>query len=171
MSTRCAIGAVLLVLCAVATPVFAQSWTDVCSNEGRFCVLFPKTPTEKTDTSNNSTTHLFILTDQRHILMMGYTNYQDPVDLEGELQANRDNFLKAAHGTLVASRRTQFERAAGDWLPALEFSANIPDYSVRSLVIMDEQRVYMLAAATSINSNDFTTSERFLNSLRLKPRP
>src|SRR5262245_41204194 len=82
----------------VAPPVF---WPPFASPEGRFSVLMPGTPTEKTETIDSEhgpyTTHLFTWReDPVRVYLIGWVDYDPEFNFNrlAEMEANRDNFVK-----------------------------------------------------------------------------
>ena len=170
----------LLMVLASSLSVFAQqqnqSWIEYSSPEGRFSALFPAEPEQQTKTGTSPlmkgpfTLHIYSWTNKSVFLGVAYVDY-DPefrFSVDGELEANQNNFLKEAEGKLVSSKKIQFERAPGDTLPALEFSGEASYATFRGVVVVDGQRVYQWTAGTRKDYDGAAMMEKFLSSFKLK---
>src|SRR5436190_7720931 len=88
---------------SVPTPtpsLVPDGWVNFTSDVGRFNVLLPETPTDKTETVQSEhgpyTTHLFVVRGPKSIFLVGWVDY-DPkfnFSVSGEMNLNRDNFIK-----------------------------------------------------------------------------
>ncbi|HEY0366740.1 MAG TPA: hypothetical protein VGC73_09720, partial [Pyrinomonadaceae bacterium] len=87
-------------------------WVKFTSPEGRFSVMMPEIPQDKTDTVDSAhgpyTTHLFIVRDETSVYLIGWVDYDASFNFnrQAELEANRDNFVKGIDARLVTSRPT-----------------------------------------------------------------
>lgn len=177
---RRSIALLLLTLLASSVPVFPQqpnqSWIEYSSPEGRFSALFPAQPEHEAKTNTNPqtknpyTVHIYSWTNKSVFLGVAYVDYEPGFrfSVDGELEANQNNFVKEAEAKLLSSKKTQFERAPGDTLPALEFSGEASYASFRGVVIVDGHRVYQWTAGTRKDYDGFAMMERFLASFKLK---
>src|SRR6185295_11861847 len=116
-------------------------WAQFNSEDGRFSVLMPEIPQEKTETVDSShgpyTTHLFVVRDTTSVYLIGWVDY-DPsfkFDRQAELEANRDNFVKGIKATLLSSKATMF-----DGYNAIEFTAEAGDRIFKSRVFLVGRR-------------------------------
>ena len=170
----------LLIVLASSLSVFAQqsnqSWIEYSSPEGRFSALFPAQPEHQDKTSTSPqmktpfTVQIYSWTNKSVFLGIAYVDY-DPefrFSVDGELEANQNNFLKEAEGKLVSSRKIQFERAPGDTLPGLEFTGEASYATFRGVVVVDGQRVYQWTAGTRRDYDGAAMMEKFLSSFKLK---
>ena len=165
----------ICILLAVHAPVWAQSggdagWTKYSNGPGRFSVMLPGTPEEGSTTEKGILLHTFKVIQRPRMYMVIYSDYPD-ADLKLEtsvrLAAERDGFVKqVADGKLISQREFKFKRGSAD-LPALEFTTGSQNITFKSLVILDERRVYFVCAG-SVNGNDSTSQfERFLGTFTL----
>jgi hypothetical protein len=101
-----------------------------------FTALMPVWPTLETRTENADDGsiigigHLFRAedTDYGLLCVAGYVDHVDPVEIEGEFFVkSQETWVKLAHATVTASRRTTFARSPTDLLPSIEFTAGSPD--------------------------------------------
>jgi hypothetical protein len=167
----------LIFVFAASLPSFgsqaaAGEWIRFTSEVGRFSVLMPG-PGEPKDESETRTdprfgaytTHLFLQKSDKGLFMAGWVDYAPTVklDVESELTANRDNFVKgvAAHVT------SEHPVKLGD-SPGTEFNAESEQATFKSRIYVVGQRPYMIVAATLKGTNDDANVERFLASFQLK---
>jgi len=153
----------LLFTCACFSKSFAQDWINFNSTEGKFSVLLPAQPKAQTDTSKsypNYITSLFITRTNTDIFVLGWVDYEEgfTFDEQKELEANRDNFIKAINGTLIETKNVAFKGYRG-----LEFSAQAGAYFWTSKVFMVGRRPYQLVVGSgsgkaSENENKFYDS-------------
>jgi len=155
-----------------ATPVPADNggWVRYNSVTGRFSVLMPSTPEEKTETTDSDhgpyTTHLFVVRDTNNVYLIGWVDYDPSFNFnrQAELEANRDNFVKGIKATLTGSRALTL-----DGYPALEFSAEAGDRTFQSRVYMVGRRPYQIVIGTPKDDPDAVSTNRFFNSFKVSP--
>ena len=96
--------------------------------------------------------------------MVGWVDY-DPsfkFNLQTELEANRDNFVKGIKGTLVESRSVKI-----DGYQALEFTAETPTRVFRSRVYMVGRRPYQIIIGSQKGADDSEQVNKFLDSFKV----
>jgi len=177
---RTVLSAFLLVL---AFPLIAapqtEEWSRFSPSGLNFSALFPGTPVEepqsvdkRSDGSVDSTTYLYYFQGGGFYCGVGVSDYTFTVNVENELTANRDNFLKSVDGTLLTSQRGEFINGS-EKLPELTFTFEIPkiDYRGKSIVIIRGNRTYMALAAISKDAPDNAFIERFLDSFKFTSNP
>jgi hypothetical protein len=144
-------------------------WVRFMSDNGRFSVLMPETPEEKTETTPSEhgpyTTHLFIVRDTQNVYLIGWVDYDPSFNFnkQSELDANRDNFVKGVKATLTSSRSLTL-----DGFQALEFSAETADRIFRSRVYMVGRRPYQIVIGVPKENEDPVLVNRFFNSFKVK---
>ena len=170
----------LLIVFASSLSAFTQtsnqSWIEYSSPEGRFSALFPSQPEHQTKTNTNPqmkspfTVHIYSWTNNSVFLGIAYVDYEPEFhfSVDGELEANQNNFLKEAAGKLVSSKKFQFERAPGDTLPALEFTGEGSYATFGGVVVVDGQRLYQWTAGSRRDYDGAAMMEKFLRSFKLK---
>jgi hypothetical protein len=166
-----------VMLLAVAMTAAAQehsretrdSWVRFDSESGRFTVMLPQTPTEKTETVPSNvgpyTSHLFSVRSVKSVFVIGWVDY-DPgfnFGVQSELNANRDNFVKGIKGTLINSTNTTI-----DGYQSLEFTAETTDTIYRSRVSIVGRRPYLLTAGTLKGIDDSANVTRFFDSFKIR---
>jgi len=159
---------------SVPTPtpaVITDGWVNFTSDVGRFNVLLPETPTDKTETVPSEhgpyTTHLFVGKGMKSVFLVGWVDY-DPkfnFNISGEMNLNRDNFIKGVKATLVNNKNVTL-----DGYQAIEFTAKTADTLFKSRVYMVGRRPYQLVSATAIGVDDSINIDRFFNSFKVRLR-
>jgi hypothetical protein len=150
----------------------AGDWIKFTSEAGRFSVLMPGPgePKDDSETKNDPklgsyTTHLFMQKTDKGLFMTGWVDYAPTVklDVQGELAANRDNFVRGIQARVTSERPVKL----GD-SPGIEFTAESEQATFKSRVYVVGQRPYMVVAATLKGESDAANVERFLASFQLK---
>ena len=145
-------------------------WVKFNSELGRFSVLMPETPTDKTETTQSEhgpyTTHLFIVRDPSNVYLIGWVDYDPSFNFnkQSELDANRDNFVKGISATLLSTRPLTI-----DGYQALEFVAETTDRIFKSRVYMVGRRPYQIVIGYPKGQEDLPTINRFFNSFKIRP--
>ena len=148
--------------------VDSSGWAHFTSDEGRFSVLMPEIPQEKTDTTDSShgpyTTHLFVVRDTASVYLIGWVDYDPSFNFnrQAELEANRDNFVKGINARLVSTRPTVIDGYTG-----LEFTAETDDRVFKSRVFLVGRRPYQIVIGSPKGLDDTASTERFFNSFKV----
>lgn len=155
------------------TPVAADDnggWVRYNSVTGRFTVLMPETPEDKSETTPSDhgpyTTHLFIVRDTKNVYLIGWVDYDPSFNFnrQAELEANRDNFVKGINATLTSTRGTNI-----DSYPVIEFTADTADRTFKSRVFMVGRRPYQIVIGYPKGEPDAVATNRFFNSFKVSP--
>jgi len=143
-------------------------WVNFASEEGRFSVLMPEIPTDKSETTDSAhgpyTTHLFVVRDATSVYLIGWVDY-DPsfnFDRKLELEANRDNFVKGIKAKLLTTRPTMI-----DGYSAIEFTAETDDRIFKSRVYLVGRRPYQIVIGSPKGQDDSVNVNRFFNSFKV----
>jgi hypothetical protein len=145
-------------------------WVRFTSELGRFSVLMPEIPTDKTETTQSEhgpyTTHLFIVRDNQNVYLIGWVDYDPSFNFnkQSELAANRDNFVKGIKATLMSTRPLTI-----DGYQALEFVAETSERIFKSRVYMVGRRPYQIVIGYPKDHEDTLTINRFFNSFKVRP--
>ena len=145
-----------------------SGWVKFTSPNGRFSVLMPEIPPEKTETTDSAngpyTTHLFVVRDSTSVYLIGWVDYDPSFNFnrQAELEANRDNFVKGIKATLLSSKATTF-----DGYNAIEFTAEAGDRIFKSRVFLVGRRPYQLVIGSPKGMDDTALVERFFNSFKV----
>ncbi|HET9526620.1 MAG TPA: hypothetical protein VFO99_10660 [Pyrinomonadaceae bacterium] len=145
-------------------------WVRFDSQLGRFSVLMPEMPTDKTETTPSEhgpyTTHLFVVRDTQNVYLIGWVDYDPSFNFnkQSELAANRDNFVKGIKATLISTRPLRI-----DGYEALEFVAEKGDRTFKSRVYMVGRRPYQIVIGYPKDQEDPLTTNRFFNSFKIRP--
>ncbi len=159
----------LLMSVLLAAQQASETWVKFEPPDKSFSVLMPGEPTYGGDKGEHHTNAIWLWAVRgERVFLAGYTDYDFVPDLEPELIANRDNFLKGVNAKLTTSKRIEFERAPGDKLPAMEFTGENETYNFKGLIIMDGGRPYMFCVGG--RGNLVAATDKFLNSIQLRVR-
>ena len=156
---------------APSTPADSNAWVHFNSEDGRFSVMMPQIPTDKTETEQSQhgpyTTHLFIVKDTTSVYLIGWVDYDPSFNFnrQAELEANRDNFVKGINAKLVTSRPTVI-----DGYSAIEFTAETTDRVFKSRVLMVGRRPYQIVIGSPKDMDDSANVNRFFNSFKVALR-
>jgi hypothetical protein len=144
-------------------------WVKFTSELGRFSVLMPEIPTDKTETTPSEhgpyTTHLFLVKDKENIYLIGWVDYDPSFNFnrQSELAANRDNFVKGIKATLVNSRPLTI-----DGYQAIEFVCETAERTFKSRVYMVGRRPYQIVIGYPKEQEDAPSTDRFFNSFKVR---
>ena len=147
-----------------------SGWVKFTSESGRFSVVMPDTPTDKTESTQSEhgpyTTHLFIVKDTTSVYLIGWVDYDPEFNFnrQSEMEANRDNFVKGINARLLNTRALTI-----DGYPALEFSAETADRIFKSRVYMVGRRPYQIVIGSPKDLDDSANLNRFFNSFKVRP--
>jgi len=143
-------------------------WVKFTSPNGRFSVLMPEIPPEKTETTDTAngpyTTHLFVVKDTTSVYLIGWVDYDPSFNFnrQAELEANRDNFVKGIKAALLSSKATII-----DGYNAIEFTAEAGDRIFKSRVFLVGRRPYQIVIGSPKGMDDTALVERFFNSFKV----
>jgi len=146
----------------------ASGWVKFISDTGRFSVMMPDTPTEKSETTDSThgpyTTHLFVTKAEASVYLIGWVDYDPSFNFnrQAELEANRDNFVKGISATLVSTRATVINGYS-----AIEFTAEAGDRIFKSRVFMVGRRPYQIVIGSPKGTDDTANVNRFFNSFKV----
>jgi hypothetical protein len=145
-----------------------SGWVKFTSPSGRFSVLMPEIPPEKTETTDTAhgpyTTHLFVVKDTTSVYLIGWVDYDPSFNFnrQAELEANRDNFVKGIKASLLSSKATVI-----DGYSAIEFTAETADRIFKSRVLLVGRRPYQIVIGSPKGMDDTALVERFFNSFKV----
>lgn len=158
--------------CLLSLPVLAQG-LKFSPPGGRFTIDFPGTeePTESTETKTGTgaafplTTSVFLQRDGQLLTLAGWVDYNPKwnFDPRGEMNANRDNFLK---GSLEGKVTSEKDIKIGGY-QGIEFFADIKgDRTVRGRVYIVGKRPYLLIGIAP-KGTETVRIEKFMSSFKL----
>lgn len=143
-------------------------WVRFNSEVGRFSVLVPEIPEDKTETTQSEhgpyTTHLFIVRDPRNVYLIGWVDYDPSFNFnrQSEMEANRDNFVKGVKATLTSTRSFNL-----DGYPVIEFTADTTERTFKSRVYMVGRRPYQIVIGYPKGEDELAPIGRFFNSFKV----
>lgn len=162
----------LLLAAALATALPAGSQVPFTSSEGGYSIVFPVQPKDQPSTGYRSKTALHIAVDDKALFIAGDTIYEDEMNVEQELKADVDNFIKAISGAkLTAQKRGEFLAASGDMLPAIEYSMDADRMTGNGVVVVTGSHTVCLFFAAALKPADRRAAiDRFLASAKIEKR-
>jgi hypothetical protein len=147
---------------------FDPEWVAFTSDNGRFSVLMPGTPTESEETVQSAhgpyTTHLYILRNKENVYLIGWVDYDPSFNFnrQVELEMNRDNFVKGVKATLLTSSPGKV-----NGYNTIDFSAETPERTFKSRVYMVGRRPYQLVIGSPKGVDDSVNVSRFFSSFKV----
>lgn len=153
-----------LLITAAAFGQANDTWIKFSPAEGRFSVLMPAQPEPSIETTTATTTNVFVASENGTFYLAGWADYKPDfnLDIETELKATRDNFIKGLEATLLNETKISL-----DGNPGIEFTAErkADKASVKSRVYIVGKRPYQLA--TVVTQGDVKNIEKFYSSFKL----
>jgi hypothetical protein len=139
-----------------------SEWVKFSPEGGGFTVLMPAPP-QPADVKpiDNFVFHMFMVTIGREVYAVSYGDYAPAIRLDprGELEANRDKFLRSLNAALTDSKNIEL---AGR--PGLEFTGESAEYYFKSRVYFLGNRVHQIAVAFPKTQIDPAKIGRFFSS-------
>ena len=161
MMRRVLLTTVFVVLLASLANAFQVEWFKIEPLGGGFSVMMPDKPQEGTRIGEDFSIHLFTVNAADGIYIASYGDYAPSVhvDVDAELVANRDNFVKGLSAKMTDSQRITIDGRAG-----LEFSAENDDAVIKSRIFLFGNRVHQIAVAITNGRSDSENVKRFFAS-------
>jgi hypothetical protein len=147
--------------------VSSQGWITVSPPGGGFSIQVPSTPEAlpvQTDTLNGKPLeiHMYRLNTGNLVYVFGWTEYNQTMNVERELDLDRDNFVKGVKGSLSAETRIEQNGVRGR-----EFTGQTPTGFFVSRIYVHGSRAFQAAIVLRNGSDDTRAVTRFLHSLKL----
>ncbi len=156
-------AALVLLFCVGQAVGGAQrdEWIKVAPVGGGFSVMMPVKPEEETRPGDDLTAHLFSATTDNAVYTVTYGDYAPSVrfNVDDELEANRDNFLKGVDASLKTTKPLTMDGRKG-----LEFCGENAQASFKSRVFILGTRFYQIIVAVLKGKDDAENSNRFFAS-------
>ena len=129
--------------------------------ESGFSIMMPGKAEEELQRSDDFTLHLYSVSTPAGIYMASYGDYAPRINLDpdGELAANRDNFLKGLNARLIETRNITLNGYKG-----LEFTGENDTTFFKSRVYINGNRVYQFMTAVDTGKDDSANVNRFFAS-------
>lgn len=148
-------------------------WIKVAPLGAGFSVMMPAKPEEEVQPGDDLTTHLFKVRTDDALYLVAYGDYAPSVrfNIDDELVANRDRFLKGLDATLKTTQPLAIDGRKG-----IEFTGESAQASFKSRVYIFGTRFWQIAVAVfrggegSENSNRFLASFEFAKA-ETRPKP
>ena len=151
-----------LLLCFVQAVSGLQcEWTKVAPAGGGFSVMMPARPEEELKPGDGLTTHLFTVTTDDALYIVAYGDYAPIVrmNVDEELTANRDRFLKGVNATLISTRQITLDGRKG-----IEFTGESDQAAFKSRIFMFGIRIHQIAVAVFKGKEASASANRFFSS-------
>jgi len=150
-----------------------DEWIKVAPVGGGFSVMMPAKPEEETRPGDELTVHLFSASTENALYTVAYGDYAPSVrfNVDDELAANRDNFLKRVDASLKTTKPLTMDGKKG-----FEFTGENAQASFKSRIFIFGTRFYQIAVAVLRGKDDAENSNRFFASLEftgaeVRPKP
>jgi hypothetical protein len=150
-----------------------SNWIKVAPFGAGFSVALPAKPEEEVQPGDDLTTHLLSVTTDDALYLVAYGDYAPSVhfNVDDELIANRDRFLKGLDATLKTTRPLIIDGRKG-----IEFTGESAQASFKSRVFIFGTRFYQIAVAVFRGREDTENSNRFFASFEFakaeaRPKP
>lgn len=171
MMKRAASLALLLYFAQGIAGSQGSEWIKVAPIGGGFSVMMPAKPEEEVQPGDDFTTHLFKVMTDNALYTVAYGDYAPSVrfNVDDELVANRDNFLKGLNATLKTTKPITIDGRKG-----IEFTSENAQAGFKSRVFIFGTRFYQIAVAVLRGEDDAEKSNRFFASFeftRAEARP
>jgi hypothetical protein len=173
MMSRAAAFVLLFCFAQGSGGVQNRDWIKIAPIGGGFSAMMPLPPEEQVRPGDDFTAHLFSATTDDALYTVAYGDYAPSVhfDIDDELAANRDNFLKGLDANLKTTKPLTIDGRKG-----LEFTGENAQASFKSRIFIFGGRFYQIAVAVfrgkedTENSNTFFASFEFTKAKTL-PKP
>lgn len=173
MVKRTAAFVLLFCLAQVAEGFQTGEWIKIAPVGGGFSAMMPVKPEEEVRPGDDFTAHLFSATTDNALYTVAYGDYAPSVhfNVDEELTANRDNFLKGLDANLKTTKPLTMDGRKG-----LEFTGENAQASFKSRVFIFGTRFYQIAVAVFRGKEDTENSNRFFASFEFtkaetRPKP
>ena len=165
--------ALALAVGLLAPPALGAN-TRITGEDGEFTADFPLPPQHSAEQSNPGeamqySTHIYLAKDDQHLYLAASLIYGGDVsDVGAELDLNLTNYLKATGASVTSSRHTEVTTAAGQKVPALEFTAADAGRKHQGIFIMPDRRRVYTAVAVVLGNAGVAAMQQFVASLKVK---
>lgn len=165
----------MLFAVSIASGFQSSDWVKFNSTAGNFSILFPKQPTEEKKTiatpypSYTSTMYTANVTG--HLYLVGWVDYEPKFvfNTDKELEANRDNMVKALNGKLLTSNKSILST-----YPGLDFTGEFVvrerHFLFKAKVFIVGKRPYLLTYVFPQGQESIPDGNRFFSSFRIAPK-
>lgn len=160
---------ILICACAfvLAAPQGAE-WFKVAPVGAGFSVMMPARPNEELKSNNDLTIHLFTLTIHDAIYMVSYGDYAPAlqIEVEDQLNANRDSFARDLNAKIVDTRKIKMNGH-----PGIEFTAISDRATIKSRIYLFGNRVHQITIAALDAQTETEDAKRFFSSFTFTTKP
>jgi hypothetical protein len=146
-------------------------WQRYSDSIGRFSVLVPGVLAAQPPSSDNAGTYYTFTLAQEgrraYVVAYGDMTY-DMNDPQGELDANRDSFVKSLSASVVSEHRFSSAQPVGQ-VPAAEFTCQSAEWECRARTFILGRRGYQIVVLNRPGSASALDADRFLDSFQILP--
>lgn len=169
------VSTLTIIFVAMCTSLDAQSteWVKLAPAGGGFSVMMPAKPQEEVQPRDDFTAHLFRVTTNEALYLVAYGDYAPSVrlNIDDELTANRDNFLRGAYAGLTSSKKITVDGRQG-----IEFTGESDEALFKSRVFIFGIRFHQIAVAVFKGKANSGNVDRFFSSFEFtkaeaRPKP
>jgi hypothetical protein len=167
MFKHAAIFLAFLVFLTTTTAQTTEPWIRLAPEGTGFAVMLPGKPEEQISNKEQFSSRLFTLiakdgTTPRAIYLVGWGEYAPSVkfEIQAELEANRDNFIKELPGMRLLGT----QKITLDGRPGIEFTGESEKASVVSRVYVVGKRVFQLAVMSFKGMDEKANTNKFFDS-------
>ena len=158
----------LIATAAVASPFTLAAEEAPAPLKGGYTIAFPEKPQEKEVTpSANAKTTVYSVNHSDAAFLSGYTEYGKNVDLQIELQADIDAFVKSIGAELTGQKRTDLVTASSGRMPRVDFTFESDKIAGRGIAIVTTPRSVIMDSALSVKPNGPQQVDRFVDSFQI----
>lgn len=165
----------MLFAVSIASGFQTSDWEKFNSTAGNFSILLPKQPKEEKKTTATPypsyTSTMYTANVAGHLYLVGWVDYEPSFvfNTDKELEANRDNFVKAVKGKLLTSNKITLGAYRGlDYTG--EFLAGDRQFLFKAQVFIVGKRPYLLTYVFPQGQESIPDGNRFFSSFRIAPR-
>ena len=162
----------MLVAASIAAGFQTSDWVKFHSTAGNFSVLLPTQPKEEKKTTPTPypayTSTMYTVNVTGHLYLVGWVDYEPKFvfNTDKELEANRDNMVKALNGKLLTSNKSILST-----YPGLDFTGEFVvrerQFLFKAKVLIVGKRPYLLTYVFPQGQESIPDGNRFFSSFRI----
>ncbi len=136
--------------------------------KGGYVIAFPEKPAEReVSPSAGAKTTVYSVNRSDGSFLSGYTEYAKNVDLQIELHADIDAFVKSIGAEVTGQKRTDLVTVASGRIPRVDFTFENDKIAGRGLAVVTTPRSVIMISALSVKPNGLQQVDRFVDSFQL----
>lgn len=165
----------MLFAVSIASGFQASDWVKFNSTPGNFSISLPKQPSEEKKTNAtpypSHTSTMYTASVAGQLYLVGWVDYEPSFvfNTDKELEANRDNMVKAVKGKLLTSNKITFGTYQGLNFTG-EFLIRDRQFLFKAKVFIIGKRPYMLTYVFPQGEESIPNGSRFFSSFKITPK-